>query len=90
MDGIVPARVPDQEIAKLLAQEHDGYIVLPDAVPLAPKIRIGSRVRIRNGAFVGFTGLCAGMRGKERVRLLLQLLGWSRTVDIAATDVEVV
>ena len=83
MDGLVPAHVPDREIAALLAQEHDGYIVLPDAPPLSPKLRIGSRVRIRNGPLIGFTGLCAGMSGRERIKVLLQIFGSSRQVAVS-------
>ncbi len=58
-------------------REHDGFIVLPEAPPLVPELRIGGRVRICKGPLIGLKGLYAGMRGRERVKVLLQILGSS-------------
>ena len=58
-----------------------GFIVLPER----PRFRRGDEVRIARGAFAGLTGLYAGMRGPERIAVLLATLG---RVELAAVDIE--
>jgi transcription antitermination factor NusG len=72
MDGIGPAKVSDAVIAEIRSRERDGLIDLPAAAShLAP----GDPVRITCGALAGLTGLVAGMKPRERVAVLLAMLG---------------
>jgi transcriptional antiterminator RfaH len=71
LDGTGPARVPDSVIAELRGRERGGLIELPKP----PSLRAGDAVRILHGPFAGHLGLYAGMRPRERVEVLLALLG---------------
>jgi len=90
MDGTRPARVPDNVIDGIRDRERGGFVVLPpppkpaqDHLPFNP----GDPVRIRSsaGAMAGLLGICQGMRGTERVEVLLALLG---RVTLPRADVE--
>jgi transcriptional antiterminator RfaH len=85
MDGVGPATVPDSVISGLKARERGGLIDLPRS----PKFRTGDRVRVIHGPFAGHVGLYAGMRPRERVEVLLRLLGGAQRVTLAANSVEV-
>jgi transcriptional antiterminator RfaH len=67
LDGAAPARVPDQVIAEIRGRERGGLIELPRP----PKYRLGDRVRVLHGPFIGLVGLYAGMKPRERVEVLL-------------------
>jgi transcriptional antiterminator RfaH len=86
LDGATPAKVPDDVIAALRARETDGLINLPRP----PKFRPGDRMRILHGPLIGLVGLYAGMKPRERVEVLLALLGGSQRVTLAADAVEAV
>jgi transcriptional antiterminator RfaH len=85
--GDCPARCPDAETASLKAMiDGHGYVRLPEAPP-APgrrKIAIGTKVKITSGPFGGWVGLYAGMTARERVLVLLNVLGATRPVAVAA------
>ena len=84
MDGDRPARVPDQIIEALKEQEVDGFVKLPEPPPrLAP----GGRVRVTSGPFRGYLGLLAGMAPRDRVIVLLSLLGGRQRVILPERDV---
>jgi transcriptional antiterminator RfaH len=83
MDGAAPAAVPDRVIDALRARERGGLIELLRP----PKFRAGDRVRVLHGPFIGQVGLFAGMKPRERVAVLLGLLGGQR-VTLAADAVE--
>jgi len=89
MFGPQPARVPDDEIEKLRTQENDeGFVVLPEHVPALPAmVCVGSQVRVCNGPLFGFSGLVTGMSAQKRIKVLLQMLGSFRNVDLALSDV---
>ena len=78
--GDCPSKMPDQEIERLKAMMVGGYVRLPEA----PKIAIGAKVRIKAGPFEGMTGLYNGQSTRDRVLVLLSLLGGQRPVAIAA------
>jgi transcriptional antiterminator RfaH len=80
-----PAAVPDSVIEALKARERGGLIELPRR----PKYHPGDRVRVLHGPFIGQVGLFAGMKPRERVAVLLGLLGGQR-VTLAADAVEAV
>jgi transcriptional antiterminator RfaH len=86
MNGITPARVPDNVIAEIRSREIDGLIEL--APP--PALRRGARVRILRGPFSGHLAIFADMKPRERVEILLQLLGGEQRVTLAKKDIEVV
>src|SRR6516225_6450510 len=86
MDGIQPAKVPDPVIEEIRARERDGLIDLPKPPPL----RRGVRVRILRGPFTGHLAIFADMKPRERVEILLQLLGGEQRVTLAKKDIEVV
>ena len=86
MDGTVPARVPDVVIAELRARERGGLIELPK-----PRgFRRGDQVRIVRGPFREHIALYAGMSGRERVAVLLQLLGAQQRTELPADAIELI
>jgi transcriptional antiterminator RfaH len=87
MDGERPARVPDQVIADLRSRERGGLSRLPPPPkPVAPFV-VGDALRVRSGPFTGLDGLYAGMAPRERIFVLLRMMGSERTVELARTDV---
>ena len=69
MDGVAPARVPDQVIDEIRRREVRGAVELPKA----PGMQVGARVRVTRGPFQGHFGLYAGMKPHERVEVLLAM-----------------
>jgi transcriptional antiterminator RfaH len=86
LDGDHPARVPDPVIAEIRRREVRGAIELPQA----PGMRAGDRVRVSGGPFQGLTGLYHGMSGRQRVEVLLSLLGSQRSVTLPRGRIELV
>ena len=86
MDGAGPAHVPDSVIEEIRGRETNGLIEL--APP--PTLRRGARVRILRGPFVGHLCVFADMKPRERVEILLQLLGAEQRVELAKGDIETV
>jgi transcriptional antiterminator RfaH len=85
MDGLVPARCPDRLIDEIRRREVRGAIELPKA-----GLKRGDRVRILAGPFNGQLAVYAGMKPRERVEVLLQLLGGQQRVTLAKGDVAAV
>ena len=84
LDGAAPAKVPDAVIAEIRGRERGGLIELPRP----PKYRPGDKVRVLHGALAGHVGLYAGMKPRERVEVLLAILGGAQRVTLAADAVE--
>jgi transcription antitermination factor NusG len=82
-NGGGPARVCDRVIAEIRKREVGG---LNELRPL----RRGARVRILAGPFTGHLAIFADMKPKERVEILLQLLGGEHCVTLPKSDVEAV
>ena len=74
--GIVPIGVIDQLRSRL---DKDGFVVLP-------RRRRGDQVRIARGPFARHSGVVQGMPGRDRVRVLLSVLGGQTSVLIAERD----
>src|SRR5262249_4055999 len=86
MDGAAPARVPDAVIAEIRAREVAGLIELPKP----PTVRPGDAVRILRGPFEGKLAIYAGMKPRQRVEVLLSLLGSKQRMTLAADAVEAI
>jgi len=80
-----PVRVPEAVIAEIRSRERGGLIELPRS-----SIKPGDRLRVTAGPFAGHVGLYAGMKPRERVEVLLALLGGAQRVTLAADAVEAV
>ena len=78
-----PGRVPDAVISGLRARERNGLIQLPQK----PGLRRGDRVRITAGPFENHLAIYAGMKGSERVAVLLAMLGSVQRVELALRDI---
>jgi transcription antitermination factor NusG len=86
MDGEHPATLGDEVVEALRRREVGGAIEL--AKPRG--LRSRDRVRVTRGLMIGQVGIYAGMRPRERVEVLLTLLGTLRPVVLARGDVEAV
>jgi transcription antitermination factor NusG len=84
MNGAGPARVPDQVIAGIRAHEVRGAVELPKSFGLKP----GDYVKILGGPFRGHLALYAGMKSRQRVEVLLALLGGQQRLILPRADVE--
>jgi transcriptional antiterminator RfaH len=83
MDGITPAKVPDAVIAEIQSRERNGLIELPKPRGL----RRGDPVKILRGSFSGQLAIYADMKPRERVEVLLRLLGGEQRVILAKQDI---
>jgi len=86
MSGSEPAQLGDHIVDEIRARERDGAVVLP----ARPKLKPGDRVRVVAGPFTGHLAIFADMRPRQRVEILLQLLGGEQRVTLARKDIEVV
>jgi|SRR5262249_7123305 len=86
LNGAHPAVVPDGVIAEIRARERGGLVELPRRAGL----KAGDQVRVLAGPLQGQLGLYAGQRPRERVLVLLALLGGDQRVELPASDVEAV
>jgi transcriptional antiterminator RfaH len=84
--GDGPAHVADAIVAELKGRERGGLIDLPKSSGL----HAGDRVRILNGPFAGHFGLFASMKPRERVEVLLTILGGQSRVELAKSAIEAV
>jgi transcriptional antiterminator RfaH len=71
-NGDDPTPVPDGVVEALKKREDaDGFIKLESRLPF----RAGDKIRVLDGAFTSCLGLFEGMAERERVAILLDLLG---------------
>jgi transcriptional antiterminator RfaH len=71
-NGDVPAVIDNSIIDGLKVRENaDGFIQLERR----PQFAAGDKVRVRDGVFCDCLGLFDGMGDRERVAILLELLG---------------
>lgn len=83
MSGDRPAHLGAEIIAELHQRESkDGFVKLPATGP-----QKGDQVRIIRGSFKGQIAICEGMRGKDRVRVLLELLGQVVPIVLPGKDI---
>jgi transcriptional antiterminator RfaH len=84
MNAGVPVRVPDRVLDDIRKREVGGLIELPRH----SKFRTGERLRVTQGPLAGHVGLYAGMKPRERIEVLLAILGGAQRVTLAADAVE--
>jgi transcriptional antiterminator RfaH len=84
LDGNRPAVVADAVIDGIKAREVDGLIQL---APPPSEFNPGDRLRIVQGAFAGHLAVYAGMTSRQRIEVLLILLGSPRRVTLPKADV---
>ena len=84
--GGQPAQVSADVIQRIRAREdtEDGLVRLA-----APEIKAGSKVSISDGPLSGIEGIFLGASGADRVRLLLELLGTMREVELPRQQIAV-
>jgi transcriptional antiterminator RfaH len=80
-NGDAPAVVPAGIIAALKARENDKGLIAIDA---RPKFARGDKVRVLAGAFMDSAGLFDGMEDRDRVSILLDMLGGRIRVHLDA------
>jgi transcriptional antiterminator RfaH len=79
LNGTDPARMAQEVVESLKAREDDsGYIKLDRR----PKFAVGQRVRVLAGVFAENFGLFDGMADRDRIAILLDLLGRKVRVSI--------
>lgn len=81
--GDTPAQIRDSIVDQIKAKERAGIVRLPPPQGL----RVGQQVRVLRGSFEGHIGLYAGMSGKDREKVLLDLLGRKVPVDFHKADI---
>lgn len=81
----VPASLPDEEITRLRAREGpDGVVLLG---PAPTKVAPGDRVWVEHGA-LSLDAVVDCMSGRDRVFVLMRVLGSSRRVEVPLSDIE--
>jgi transcriptional antiterminator RfaH len=85
LDADRPARVRDDIVAAIVAQERGGLVKLPAA---KPRLKPGDPVRVIRGNFLDHLGIYEGMSGKDRERILLELLGRKVRIDVPRNAIE--
>jgi transcriptional antiterminator RfaH len=82
MAGDAPARLPAKVIASWKAKEKGGLIQLPPP----PRFRIGEKLTIMRGSLKYREVIYAGMCGKDRERVLIDMLGGQVTLTVPTQD----
>jgi transcriptional antiterminator RfaH len=82
--GQMPAAVPDELIELLGKREDaDGIQLLP-----AEQYRVGEKIRITEGGFAGYEGIFLARSGRDRVTVLLQVLGRATRASVELGAIE--
>jgi transcriptional antiterminator RfaH len=82
--GTEPARVPEDLVASLKSHEDpEGLHEWAEA-----KLAIGDRVRVVEGPLTGYEGILLAKSGRERVVLLLDMLGSQMRAQLATRQLE--
>ena len=81
MAGDRPAQLSEHIVSQIRKREHNGLVRLPTR-----QFRKGQKVQITSGSFKGYIGLYEGISGKDRQRILLELLGQTVPVELSEKD----
>jgi transcriptional antiterminator RfaH len=80
----LPTPISDEVIGSLRAREDaSGFVTLDRS----PKFRAGDKIRVLEGCFADCLGLYEGMKDRDRIAILLDLLGRKVRVTVAAENV---
>lgn len=86
LNGSEPAAVPPLVLRSLLGREDEsGYVKLDER----PMFAQGDKVRVTAGAFAGNFGLFEGLADRDRILILLEMLGRKVCVSIETDMVAV-
>lgn len=77
--GLVPAQVPEQVIASLDARTEAGSGLIALS---APRLNPGDAVRVTQGPFAGIEAVFRARSARDRVMLLIDLLGEQCRVQV--------
>jgi transcriptional antiterminator RfaH len=79
--GDRPARMPDREVDAIRARMNGaGLVVLPPK----PRFKLGDPVMVTGGVFCSQLGVYDGMGSRQRVMVLMQILGAERRLALDA------
>jgi transcriptional antiterminator RfaH len=78
--------VPDEVVGSLKSRENASGFVAFDQ---RPKFKVGDKIRVLEGAFYDCLGIYDGMSDRERVEILLDLLGRKVRVLLSAEAIAV-
>jgi transcriptional antiterminator RfaH len=82
--GRTAARVPDDLLVMLRSREDaQGIQILP-----VEEYKPGSRVRITQGGFAGYEGIFQAASGRDRVTVLLDVLGRKARATVDSASIE--
>lgn len=82
--GRAAARVPDDLLTMLRSREDtQGVQILP-----VDEYKPGSRIRITQGGFAGYEGLFQAATGRDRVTVLLDVLGRQARASVDSASIE--
>lgn len=84
--GELPARVPETLVEALRARDDEQGI----QEYAVPELRTGDRVRIVEGALAGYEGIFHARTSKERVVILLEVVGKATRVQLPLGQIEAV
>ena len=84
MLGDQPACLSDKIVDEIRKRQIGGFVKLPPPT----RLKRGQRVRITRGSFEGQVAVYEGMSGKDRERVLLDLLGQKVSVELPDRDLE--
>jgi transcription antitermination factor NusG len=82
MAGDHPASIPGAVIAHWRSKERGGIVQLPPP----PRFRPGQRLTITRGSLKYRTVIHAGMLGRDREKVLIEMLGQQVSIVVASTD----
>jgi len=84
MSGDQPAQLPEATVASIRKREVGGFVKLPSP----PRLRKGQPVRVIRGSFEGLLAVHQGMGSRERVWVLLTLMGQQVPVELPSRDIQ--
>jgi len=84
-----PRALPGADIERLrLLVEEDGGALIIKAGRLRRTLALGETLRVIDGPFAGFNGLYQSDKAKDRINILLDILGAPRVIAVAEAWVE--